>query len=198
MNDLYILFEKSNSMIGKLGRIFMPYPYTHVTISFDGENYHSFSRRHLHDPFDAGLTEEKLDYFAYEEVEVKIYKTKITDEEKQKIISFMDKVKDYPFDVVDMITMPLVHGYRNNRAYNCMSFVAEVLTILNYPLPNRLYKNSIEDIENALIAKGVKGEIVKLPSQIDEEYMKKIGLGQKIRSCYRLFNKLYGKDQSKN
>ena len=60
MSDLYILFERSNSLVGKLGRIFIPYPYTHVTISFDGETYHSFSRRHFHDPFDAGLTDEKL------------------------------------------------------------------------------------------------------------------------------------------
>jgi len=193
MSDLYILFEKSNSMIGKLGRLFMPYPYTHVTISFDGENYHSFSRRRYHDPFDAGLTEEKLAYFAYEEVEVKIYKLKISDEEKQEIIAFMDRVKDCPFDVLDMILMPIVHGHRNKRAYNCMSFVAEVLDILDYPLPNRMYKNSIEDIENALKARGIKGETVRLPKQIDEDYMKKVSLNQRMRSCCRLFKKLYGK-----
>ena len=193
MNDFYILFERSNSLIGKIGRFFMPYPYTHVTISFDKENFHSFSRRRYHDPFDAGFTEEKLAYFAYEEVEVKIYKTKISDAEKEAIIAFMNRVKDWPFDVVDMILMPIVHGHRNKRAYNCMSFVAKVLTILNYPLPNRLYKNSIEDIEKALIDKGIKGETVKLPVQIDKDYMAKVSLGQRIKSCYRLLNKLYGK-----
>ena len=85
MADLYILFERSNSLIGKLGRFFMPYPYTHVTISFDNKTYHSFSRRKLHDPFDAGFTEEKLAYFAYEDVEVKIYKLEISEEEKEAI-----------------------------------------------------------------------------------------------------------------
>ena len=193
MNDFYILFEKSNSLIGKIGRFFMPYPYTHVTISFDKENYYSFSRRKYHDPFDAGLTEEKLAYFAYEEVEVKIYETKISDAQKDAIIAFMDEVKDCPFDVMDMILMPIVHGHRNKRAYNCMSFVSEVLTILNYPLPNRLYRNSIEDIEKALIDKGIEGETVKLPVQIDEDYMEKVSLKQRIRSGCILLNKLYGK-----
>ena len=143
MADLYILFERSNSLIGKLGRFFMPYPYTHVTISFDNKTYHSFSRRKLHDPFDAGFTEEKLAYFTYEDVEVKIYKLEISEEEKEKIMDFMDTIKDMPFDVGDMILMPLVHGHRNTRGYNCMSFVSEVLAILGYPLPNKLYKNSI-------------------------------------------------------
>ncbi|MBQ6479408.1 MAG: hypothetical protein IJI44_08630 [Erysipelotrichaceae bacterium] len=193
MPDLYILFEKSNSMVGKIGRLVMPYPYTHVTISFDGKTYHSFSRRKLRDPFDAGFTDEKLAYFAYEEVEVKIYTLKISEEEKTKIEAFIDQVKDCPFDVADMILMPLIHGCRRRNAYNCMSFVAEVLEILSYPLPNRRYKNSIEDIENALIRKGLKGEIVRLEKQTDEEYMKKVGLKDKLSSCLRLFHKLYGK-----
>lgn len=193
MPDLYILFEKSNSTVGKLGRLFIPYPYTHVTISFDGEVYHSFSRRKLHDPFDAGLTEEKLAYFAYEEVEVKIYKTQITEEEKEKILSFMEKIKDDPFDVMDMITMPILHGHKNKNAYNCMSFVAEVLYLLNYPLPHELYKNNIEDIEKALIDQGLKGEIVHLPKQTDEQYMKDVSIKDRFLSMIRLFRKLYGK-----
>ena len=76
-----------------------------------------------------------------------------------------------------------------------MSFVAEVLTILDYPLPNKLYKNSIEDIENALISKGVKGEIVRLPKQFDEEYMSKVSFKDKTKAFIRLFNKLYGKTE---
>ena len=145
MPELYILFEKSNSTIGKLGRLVMPYPYTHVTVSFDGETYYSFSRRRYHDPFDAGFTEEKLAYFAYEETEVKIYRLEISEEEKKKIEDLMEKVKDCPFDVADMITMPLLHGHKRKNAYNCMSFVADVLEILEYPMPHGKYKNNIED-----------------------------------------------------
>lgn len=193
MSDLFILFEKSNSMVGKLGRIFMPYPYTHVTISFDGKTYHSFSRRKLHDPFDSGLTEEKLAYFAYEEVEVKIYHMEISEEQKEEILAFMDRVKDCPFDVVDMLTMPFLHGHKREGAYNCMSFVAEVLDMLGIVLPHPLYHNSIEDLENALIGNGMKGEIVCLPRQIDEAYMQEVKLKDKAKSFLCLFRKLYGK-----
>ena len=192
---LYILFERSNSLVGKLGRLFMPYPYTHVTISFDGQTYHSFSRRHFHDPFDAGLTEEKLAYFAYQDVQVKIYTLEISKKEKEKILAFMERVKDCPFDVMDMLTMPILHGHKRENAYNCMSFVAEVLDILNIPLRRELYRNSIEDLENALIDQGCEGKIMHLPKQIDEEYMAEVPLKQKISSMYHLFHKLYGRNK---
>ena len=61
-----ILFEKSNTNIGKLGRFVDAYPYTHVSISFDNDNYLSFSRRKHHNPFDAGFMIEKMNYYAYE------------------------------------------------------------------------------------------------------------------------------------
>ncbi len=192
MAVLNILFERSNSLVGKLGRLFMSYPYTHVTISFDGKTYHSFSRRRFHDPFDAGLTEEKLAYFAYEDVQVKIYTLDISEEKKEKILSFMESIKDCPFDVMDMLTMPVLHGHKRENAYNCMSFVAEVLSILDIPLRGKLYRNSIEDIENALIDQGCEGKIVLLPKQPDEAYMSEVPLKQKLSSMYRLFRKLYG------
>ena len=141
MPELYILFEKSNSTVGRLGRRVMPYPYTHVTVSFDGETYYSFSRRRYHDPFDAGFTEEKLAYFAYEETEVKIYRLDISEEEKRK------------------------------------------------------YKNNIEDIENALKAKGLQGDVVTLSPRTDEEYMRKVSITQQIRSFCQLFYKLYLKKE---
>ncbi len=193
MADLYILFERSNSLIGKLGRLFIPYPYTHVTISFDGQTYHSFSRRKLHDPFDAGLTEEKLGYFAYEEVQVRIYHADITEAEKEKILDLMERVKDMPFDVMDMITMPVLHGHKRDNAYNCMSFVAEVLSVIGIALPREMYRNNIEDIENALIDAGIKGETVTLEKQIDEAYMEKVSPKEKLSSFIRLMRKLYGR-----
>ncbi len=193
MPTLHILFERSNSLVGKLGRLFMPYPYTHVTISFDGKTYHSFSRRHFHDPFDAGLTEEKLAYFAYEDVQVKIYTLEITNEEKECILSFMESIQNDPFDVLDMLTMPLLHGHKAKNAYNCMSFVAEVLNLLGIPLQHELYRNNIEDIENSLIIHGYEGKIVHLPKQIDEEYMSEVSLKQKTSSFFRLLHKLYGR-----
>lgn len=193
MSELYILFERSNSTIGKLGRLFIPYPYTHVTISFDRETFYSFSRRKYHDPFNAGFTEEKLSYFAYEEVEVKIYTLNISETEKMEILNFMDRIRDDPFDIMDMLTMPILHGWRRNNAYNCMSFVSEVLEMLSYPLPHPRYKNNIEDIEKSLISKGLKGEILYLPKQIDEDYMAEVSLKEKLHSFFRLINQLYGK-----
>ncbi len=191
MPELYILFEKSNTFIGKIGRVVMPYPYTHVAISFDKENYYSFSRRKHNNPFDAGFTKEKLSYYAYEDVEVKIYTININEEEKEKIELFMDRVKDYPFDVIDMLTMPILHGHKHKNAYNCMSFVSEILEILNYPLMHKRYKNNIEDIEKALKVRGEKGEIIHLNKQYDEEYMSKVTNKEIINSFITLLKKIY-------
>ena len=97
---------------------------------------------------------------------------------------------------MDMLTMPILHGHKRKNAYNCMSFVAEVLFLLGYPLPHELYRNNIQDIENALIGHGLEGEIIHLPKQTDEEYMKEISLRDRCISFLRLFRKLYGRKET--
>ena len=138
-----ILFEKSNTNIGKLGRFVDAYPYTHVSISFDNENYLSFSRRKHHNPFDAGFMIEKMNYYAYEDVELKVYEVDVTKKQIEEIYEFINEIKDYPFDIYGMIKMFIKRPRKKQDAYNCMSFVSRILQIIDIDL---IHKNYYENM----------------------------------------------------
>ena len=187
-----ILFEKSNTNIGKLGRFVDAYPYTHVSISFDNENYLSFSRRKHHNPFDAGFMIEKMNYYAYEDVELKVYEVDVTKKQIEKIYEFINEIKDYPFDIYGMIKMFINRPRKKQDAYNCMSFVSRVLEIIEIPLIHKdYYENNIEDIENALIRYGLKPEILKVKKMENNDgYMEKVPMIEIIRSFIEINRKL--------
>lgn len=187
-----ILFEKSNTNIGKLGRFVDAYPYTHVSISFDNENYLSFSRRKHHNPFDAGFMIEKMNYYAYEDVELKVYEVDVTKKQIEKIYEFINEIKDYPFDIYGMIKMFINRSRKKQDAYNCMSFVSRILEIVEIPLIHKnYYENNIEDIENALIRYGLKPEILKVKKMDNNDgYMEKVPMTEIIRSFIEINKKL--------
>lgn len=186
MNKMTILLERSNTLLGKFSRLFNKYPYTHIAISFDDYNFHAFSRRHLHNPFDSGYTLEKLNYYAYEDVLVKKYYLDISDKQKEDIYKLIDEVKDCPFDISGMINTNINKSKENKKAYNCMSFVARVLEVLDIKLDKKYYDNTIEDLENVLINNGYVGEEILIKKMdIDEEYMKKIPIKDVLASLYK-------------
>lgn len=178
-----VMLERSNSPLGRFARRFGSYPYTHITISFDGENFHSFSRRHLHDPFDSGYTVEKLNWFAYEDVLVKMYHLEISDEQKDRIMELIEEVKDYPFDIRGMICTNLGHPVRHEGALNCMSFTARVLAILDIDTGKKDYGITIKELEDVLIREGYQGEEVLIRKMdTDEEYLRRIPFRTRFRS----------------
>ena len=190
-----IILEKSNTFIGRIGRIIDKYPYTHIALTFDDENYYSFSRRKHHNPFDSGFTIEKINYYAYrlnQEVELKEYELSISEEKKKEIEDFMNQISDYPFDIYGMIKTSLNKPREKDNAYNCMTFIARILEILDIPLMNNpYYKNNIEDLESALISYGLIGKIriIKCDKE-DDYYMSKVSISELIKSFIELNKKL--------
>lgn len=190
-----IILEKSNTAIGKTGRLFNPYPYTHIALTFDGENHYSFSRRKYHNPFDSGFTNEKLNYYAFEDVELKEYEVELNAEDKIRIEAFMEEIRDYPFDLYGMIKTSLGIRREKTNAYNCMTFMARILELSGIELVKQpYYKNNIADLENSLIKHGLKGQVRLVKKmQADPEYMAKVSFREVLLSCIRLHRKLYGK-----
>ena len=186
MSKLIILLERSNTLLGKIGRLFNKYPFTHITISFDDINYQSFSRRHLYNPFDSGFTIEKMNHYAYEDVLIKKYYLDINDKQKKQIESFIVEIKDCDFDKLGMLLTTINLSRENKSVYNCMSFVARVLEILDYQLDKKYYDNSIKDIEDVLIKNNIPSEeLLVKKMEGDEEYMRKISLREIIGSIFK-------------
>lgn len=188
-----ILFEKSQTKIGKIGRLISNYPYTHISYTLDNLNYYSFSRRYHNNPFDSGFTNEKENYYAYKnDVGVKVYTLDIGQDKIDKINKLNEKVKDKVFDIYGMILMPFNIYRENNNAYNCMSYMALIFEILEIPLINNpYYKNNIQDLENALINYGIKGENKTLKYKYDENYMRKFNKLDIVKSFIHLNKEIF-------
>ena len=160
MEYIYIVLEKSHTLLGRLSRVIDPYEYTHITVSLDDDlsRFYSFSRFYHYAPFLSGFMKETLDCYAYgkyNKVKLKVFKIPVTKEEKIRIKKFIKDVhndrKNYLFNLYSALTMSVIGGFRIYKTSNCMSFTARVLEMVESVKMNRpYYKYSIEDIDDLL------------------------------------------------
>ncbi len=199
MTDTYvrILLEKSNTVLGKVVQKFSPYPYTHIAYENGENDFVSFSRAHHNNPFESGFTHEKLEYYAYrkgEPVTLKIYTIPVSEQIKKDIESYIKQIEEdeYVFNLYGMLSMPITHGFYIPKAHNCMTFIADIFEIIGIPLVRLpAYKNSIEDLENALLKQGYQYAYYVVENQKeDPEYMKDISLKEKTKAFIHLNKEL--------
>lgn len=164
MNDneefFYIVLEKSHTVFGKIARLTDPYEYTHITYSGDRDMKHfvSFSRNKHYAPFASGFSDETLDCFAYgknESVKLKVFKIPVSAENKERINEFVEFVrkdrKNYYFNLFSAVSMPIFHGFRIYKTYNCMSFTGKILELSGtIPMDRAYYKYTIEDMDKLM------------------------------------------------
>jgi len=160
MEYIYVILERSHTLLGKLSRLVDPYEYTHITISLSPEldKFYSFSRLYHYAPFLSGFMRETLDCYAYgkhEKVKLKVFKVPVTVHEKNNIKAFIKKVhddrKNYVFNLYSALTMGIFKGFRIYKTYNCMSFTARILEMTqSVGMDRPYYKYSIEDMDDLL------------------------------------------------
>lgn len=196
MEYIYIVLEKSHTLLGKVSRLTDGYDYTHITISLneDLKKFYSFSRFWHYAPFSSGFMKETLDCYAYgdnKSVKLKVFKIPVTKEEKSKIKRFIKDVyedrENYVFNLYSALTMPLFHGFRIYKTYNCMSFCARALSMTkSVKLDKPYYKYTIAQLDDLL------GEYVFEEREFERErienehYMRRIPLIYNVGAFVRL------------
>lgn len=178
---IYITLIKALTGLGMISRKITKYEYTHIAISFHESmsDFISFSRRKHYNPFNAGLMHEKRSHFAFgknEKFKCKVFKVPVDIKKYNEIRNFVnvcENDKDYIFNLYSMVTMPLLHGFRIFKSYNCMSFVSKIIEISDsVKLSKPYYKYSIEDID-VLLNEYFYFEKDLEKKHNDFEYMKK-------------------------
>ncbi len=192
-----IVLERSDTLIGRAGRIVTGYPYTHIAVTFDLNHFYSFSRRYHHNPFDAGFTIERPSYYAcLGDTTMKAYYLDITDAQLKDISRFNASIGDLPFDIYGMILMPAGIYRKKENAYNCMTYVAKVLELSGVRLINDpWYRNNIRDLEQALIKHGCRQDTVSFRYEFDEEYMRRCSFRERMCSFIDIHKKLLKSDK---
>ena len=195
---IYIVLVKALTGLGRIARKITRYEYTHIAISLDEnlEDFITFSRRKHYSPFDAGFMHEKREYYAFgknKNVKVKVFKIKISQYNKEKIIEYIDKIekdKKYIFNFYSMITMPIFHGIRIFKAHTCMSFVGRVIELSEcVELKKKYYKYNIKEIDDLL--KGyLLSEVNLEKNKEDNKYMKKENIIINLQKFFKLNGQL--------
>lgn len=195
---IYIVLVKALTGLGRIVRKITRYEYTHIAISLDEnlEDFITFSRRKHYSPFDAGFMHEKREYYAFgknKNVKVKVFKIKISQYNKEKIIEYIDKIendKEYIFNFYSMITMPIFHGIRIFKAHTCMSFVGKVIELSEcVELKKKYYKYNIKEIDDLL--KGyLLSEVNLEKNKEDNKYMKKENIIINLQKFFKLNGQL--------
>ena len=194
MPELYVVLVEAQTFLGRTVRRFSTYPYTHIAISFDLQDFYSFSRHYHYLPFAAGFMIEHIEHYAYgkfKDVNVRIYRQKINEETKRAISDYTDSVRDDVFDIYSLITMPIFHGFHIPHAHNCMSFVAEVLEIAHLPLQKPSWKYNIPELE-ALMKQSNLQYIDKTLQKEKEDpgYMRRFPITRQISTLFHLNGQL--------
>lgn len=181
-NYLYIILIKALTGLGKFGRFFAKYEYTHIAISFDDlfHDFISFSRKKHYSPFYAGFMHERREHYAFgnnETFKVKVFRLKVTGNELDKMKEYIGEIErdsNYVFNLYSMLTMPILYGFRIYKSFNCMSFTSKLLTMVSeIKLEKPYYKYNIKDIDKLLINHlYFEGELKK-DTEEDSEYMKR-------------------------
>ena len=194
MNKMYIYLFKEKTGVGYFARFLLRYPYTHIAITFNHEDFITFSRREHYNPFNSGFMIEERRHYTFgdnKEIEARYYEVEVSDEDLYEINDYITSVSNDCFNLYGMLLSPF-GGVEIAGANNCMSFVAYVLEIVGIKLMKKpYYKNNIEDIEKALKNGNYSfKDIIIQKEGEDEVYMQKISLSKKVHSFILLNKKL--------
>lgn len=191
---IYIVLIKAMTGLGKFARKISGYDYTHIAVSLDEtySDFVTFSRRMHYAPFDAGFMHEKREHYAFgkhDGVKVRVFRIPVTYEAYKRITDFVSEVENddkYVFNFLSMVTMPLIHGFKIYKAYNCMSFAGKILELSDaVRMDRKYYRYSIKDFDRMLSVFHNEEKYLKKNSE-DTDYMAKINIFKNIWLYMRL------------
>ncbi|MBQ8164885.1 MAG: hypothetical protein IJZ94_03630 [Clostridia bacterium] len=198
-NDcIYVVLVKALTGLGKFARLFAKYDYTHIAVCLDDklDKFITFSRRKHYSPFDCGFMIETLDCYAFGKnkyVKLKIFKIPVSRENKNEIEKFINNISnddEYIFNFFSMITMPIFHGFKIYKAYNCMSFVSKIVELSDsVTMEEQYYKYNIKNLDVLLSKYFYKEEYFLKTKEATKDYMDYVSIFKNIW----LFLKLNGK-----
>ncbi|MDE7417957.1 MAG: hypothetical protein K2N44_16915 [Lachnospiraceae bacterium] len=202
-NDyIYIVLVKAYTGLGKAARVlFGGYEYSHIAVCKDDsfEDFITFSRKRHYAPFDAGFMHETRDCYCFgthDRVKLKIFRLPVDLRGKRKVYHFLRHVErqqeHYLFHLYSMVTMPVLHGFRMEGTYNCMSFVGKVLELSGaVRLAKPYYRYNIREFD-ALLMPYLYTEryFSDRNVRITQGYMDQVTLWENIKLFLRLNKKL--------
>lgn len=185
MKHIYITMVQLPTVANKITRLMTGFDYSHSSLSFDEnlETLYSFQVKNRKVFLVGGLVKETHDtYFHGKDVSLKemVFKVPVADDEYKKIRDFVQQLTDdqeYIFNYVSALFMFMLGGVKSYKAYHCIEFVSEVLSLVeSIKLPKSAHKMQPRDLYGVLEPFMIhKGQICSSDFEFKEDpFMKKI------------------------
>ncbi|MDE6221335.1 MAG: hypothetical protein K2G51_13080 [Lachnospiraceae bacterium] len=201
-SHIYIVLVKAHTGLGRVSRVLAGgYEYSHIAVCREDcfVDFITFSRRRHYAPFDAGFMHETRDCYCFgkhDRVKLKIFKLPVDWRGERRLNRFISHVErhqeQYLFNLYAMLTMPFLHGFAIDGAYNCMSFVGKVVELSGtVRLAKPYYQYSIRELDELLkpyfYTERYFGD---KETPATQRYMDNVPLRENIRMFLRLNKKL--------
>lgn len=199
---IYIVLVKALTGLGKLVRSFGGYEYTHIAVCMDEklEDFITFSRKKHYAPFDSGFMHETMDCYAFgdnSEVKLKVFRVPVSDSAKGEIAEYIRQTQEdeeYVFNILSMVTMPLLHGFLIYKAHNCMSFTARIIEMTgSVKMERPYYKYSIKAMDELLTDYLYNEGYYRKTKTEKPDYMDRVGIVHNAGAFFKVVGTLIGR-----
>jgi hypothetical protein len=136
---IYIVISETPTKFGSVIRRFAKIKYNHASIAFEEDLRHlySFGRRQHKNPLNAGLIREYPERFTlrrYSRVNVRIFRIPVSKTQymlgKSRILEIKHDREGYLYNLLSVLSYPILKGFHTYKAYSCAEFVAHMLRVI--------------------------------------------------------------------
>ena len=137
---IYLMISQTGTKFAKTIRKIGKQQYNHSSISFDADlrRTYGFARPQHNAVLMGRLVRESLERYTLgkdEPVEIVVFKIPVTEEQYQWVkneISIRYNNPDYMYNLLSVLTYPIIKGYSVENMFTCIEFVAYIMKHLGY------------------------------------------------------------------
>lgn len=155
---VYVFISKTTTKFARCIRKFGKISYNHASISLDEDfkSVYSFARPRHSAVLLGGLVHESVDRFTLhtdDPIPVMVFKLPVSaeayDEIKNKI-ERMKNDKEYMYNLMSVLTFPVLRGFSTYKSFTCVEFVSYLLRSHGYLNEKPCYKYKPDDLMTSL------------------------------------------------
>lgn len=199
MRFIYVVISKTPTKFAKLIRLFSKTEYNHAAISLDDDfqEIYGFARKQHNTPFYGGLVHESYERYTFGgefSVPITVFRLPVSDEKYQEIEEDIKRTcadSKIIYNIISVLTYPVLHGISVPKAYTCSEYVWELVKKAGYELPDprRSYlpEDFLRDLKEYFYYAGTMREYLDDPP-IRREYMMRYYAPFTLRNFFQSLN----------
>ena len=156
--NIYIVLSRTETGFARTLRSIGGLEYNHSAISLDKDltQLYSFARSEQYGWLTARLVHETTDRYlvnAKDDIPIKVYRIPVTQEQYEWVKNTIYEIRDDPkfmYNLLSVLTYPVLGGFSTYKAFSCSEFVAYVLKHIGFTLRKPQHRYRPDDLQPLL------------------------------------------------